>query len=559
MRPLNFDMQPDKIYFVPLGGCGMFGCNVNLYGYNNKWIMVDLGIGFADETIPGVETILPNIDFAAELGDDLLGIFITHAHEDHIGGVRYLWNKLKKPIYATKFNIERIKQAVSEQPWGNRTLLNEVKIGGTVSLDDFKIEFIKVAHSIPEASALAITFGKLGSVIHTGDWQIDENPVEGNSTDVERLQKLTNIISVVSDSTNVVYEGNSESEQSIQKSFLEIFPKTDKAIAVTCFSTNVARIHSIAKAAEAIGRKVCLVGSSLSRIDEIARKCGYLKNISPFIDDVKAEELNAYDLVYICTGSQGERLSALSRIAKNEHPRVKFGADTTVFFSSRDIPGNESQIKNLQNNLCSLGCNVVTIKDKNIHVSGHPCRDEMELLYNWVKPKSVIPVHGDMINLEKHLDLVNKCGITNVCIPENGDVIEISHDGKLVKIDEVHSGLLAIEGENNDRIIAIDDETILNRRRIMYNGSAVATVVINYKAELVAKPQITALGLLDGKGDTQILNEAIEGISELIRNIPKNYRDNDAKISEKLRISVRNFLREKCGKNPQVRIHLVRI
>lgn len=556
---LTFEMQPDKLYLVPLGGCGMFGCNANLYGYNGKWILIDLGLGFADESIPGVDIVLPDVSFAQSLGDDLLGIFITHGHEDHMGAIKSLWNRLKKPIYATKFNIERIKSALSEVSWGNTTPFHEVELGGTVELEDFSVEFIRVAHSIPEASALAVTVKNVGTVLHTGDWQIDENPVEGNATDIKRLESLENVISIVGDSTNVVYEGNSESEQTIQDSLMEIFPNTEKAIAVTCFSTNVSRLASIFKAAEAIGRTPCLVGRSLSKTVEIARKTGYLQNIGEFVTESEAQDLNPYDLVYICTGSQGERMSALSRIAKNEHPRVKFGADTTVFFSSRDIPGNEKSIGAVQNNLCGLGCKVVTVKDDNIHVSGHPCRDEMEWLYKTVKTKSVIPIHGELMHLEKHHDLIKSCGIDNVLVPDDGDVIEISADGRLNKIDEVEIGLLAVEGENSQRIIPVNDEAIINRKRIMYNGSAVATVVLDYKCDLVVDPQITALGLLDEEHDAPVIEEAMERLSEIVRNIPKGSRSYDAKIAEKLRIGLRKFLRDKCGRNPQVRIHLVRI
>ncbi len=552
-------MKPDKVYFVPLGGCGMFGCNLNLYGYRDKWIMVDFGMGFASEYFPGIDILLPDVDFVNSLGDDLLGIFITHGHEDHIGAIQYLWNRIKKPIYATKFNMERIISAVSEKPWGNQTLLKEVPLGGTVELGDFTVDFINVAHSIPESSSLAISVKDFGTVLNMGDWQIDENPVEGSITDMKGFSELENVVALIGDSTNVMYEGRSTSERSTKASFLEIFPTLEGIIAVTCFSTNVARLNSIAEAANKIGRKVCLVGRSINKIDEIARKCGYLQGVDPFINEMEAEDLNSYEVVYVCTGSQGERLSALTRIAKGEHPRVKFGKDTTVFFSSKDIPGNERAIGAVQNNLTALGCKVITVRDENIHSSGHPCCDELRTMYKAVKPRSVIPVHGEHMFLEKHSELAKELNLACNVIPADGDVLEISSDGKVKKVDEVKAGLLAVDGDN--RIVAVDNEAIMDRRRVMYHGSAFITVVINYKAELMSRPLVTPLGLLDetSKEDRRIINEIVGVAEESIRNLPKSARDDDDGIADIIRVNVRKFLREKFGRNPQVKIHLVRV
>jgi len=555
-------MKSDCIYFIPLGGCGYFGANLNLFGYNGKWIMVDFGMGFADDTMPGIEILLPNPEFVQTLGDDLLGIVITHGHEDHIGAIQYLWPKVKKPIYATKFTLERIKQAVSEQPWGSKTMLREVPLGGKLELDPFTIDFINVVHSIPQSSSLAISVKGVGTVLHTGDWKFDDEPVEGEVTDeksFKALGKKGEVIAILGDSTNAMIPGSSKSEFKLQENLIKIFKEIKGAIAVTCFSTNVARLHNIAKAAQKSGRSVCLVGRSLKKIEEIARNCGYLKGISEFIEEEDAEDLNLDKTVYICTGSQGEVRSALARIAAEEHPRIRFGKNTTVIFSSKTIPGNEKSVERIKNNLYALGVNIITEADTHVHVSGHPYRDDIKKLYGWVKPKSIIPVHGEQMQLEKHIDLIEECGVKKHIIPENGNVIEINKSGDLKKVAQVFSGVLAIEGE--DRIVPIEHEAILTRRRLMNHGSAIITVVVDRSGKLMAKPVMTALGLLDEnqEADAGFIAETIKEVVEAIKAMPKEIRLDDKEMTETIRITARRFLREKFSRNPQTRVHLVRI
>lgn len=553
-------MRSDAIYFVPLGGVGFFGANMSLYGYRGQWIMVDCGMGFADETMPGVEILLPDPAFAASLGDDLLAIVLTHGHEDHIGAVGHLWPRLRKPLYATKFTAARLRRVIDEQTWGPDAALRDVADGGRVEIGPFMIDFIRMAHSIPEASALAIAVPAIGTVVHTGDWKLDPDPIEGDVTDGAALTKLgeAGVLAVVGDSTNAMVPGHSGSERMVEKNLTDLFGEyRDKKIALTCFSTNVARLHSVSTAAAANGRKVCLVGRSLWRIEDVSRRTGYLKDVPPFLTDEEASLSKPREIVYVCTGSQGEPRSALSRITAGEHPYVRLGAGDVMIFSSRDIPGNERTIDRLRNRLRGGGVDVITDRDAPIHVSGHPYRDELKQLYAWLKPEVAIPVHGEMMQLEKHAVLARDCGVPQSLIPENGQVIEIMKDGASV-VGTVDSGILALEG---GRIVAIDHEAILTRKRIMWNGSAVVTVVIDERGDLLAEPKITALGLLDENSelDAEYIRDAIKEVRNVVKNMPRDMRASDDAFAEAVRVAARKFFTVRFDRKPQTRVHLVRI
>jgi ribonuclease J len=557
---LDFKMAADAIYFVPLGGCGVFGANMSLYGYQGKWIMVDCGMGFADDTMPGVDVLLPDPSFAVDLGESLLGIVLTHGHEDHIGAIQHLWPRLQKPLYATKFTLERILQSVSEQSWGNQTRIQEVPPQGKIELGPFSIRYIRMAHSIPEANALAITVKDVGTIVHTGDWKIDFHPVEGNVTDEKELIKLgdAGVLAVIGDSTNAMVPGHSGSEITVQENMIELFGEFKGKIAVSCFSTNVARLRSIYTAAQANKRHVCLVGRSLWKTDEAARKSGYLKGMPPFIDEDEADGMDEGKVVYVCTGSQGEPRAALARIAAEDHPRVKLRADDVIIFSSRAIPGNERAIDRIKNRFHAAGVIVVTDRDAPIHVSGHPYREELKQLYRWTRPKIVIPVHGEYMQMEKHALLAREAGAGQSIIPANGQVIEIAGEGIASYVGEVKHGMLAIEGT---RIVAIDHEAILTRKRMMFNGSAVVTVVIDGHGALLAEPKVTALGLLDENCDldAKYIQDAVKEIKNLIKNFPKDQRGDDAVMSEAVRVAARRFFNERFDRKPQTRVHLVRI
>jgi ribonuclease J len=559
---LGFKMAPDAVYFVPLGGCGVFGANMSLYGYQGKWIMVDCGMGFADDTMPGVDVLLPDPGFAVALGDDLLGIVLTHGHEDHIGAIQYLWPRLKKTLYATPFTAERIRMAVTEQSWGNQTRLREVPLQGSLELGPFNIDFIRMAHSIPEANSLAITVKEVGTILHTGDWKIDPDPVEGDVIDEKALTQLgdSGVLAVVGDSTNAMVPGHSGSERAVQKHLIDLFGEFDGKIAISCFSTNVARLHSISKAAQANRRQVCLVGRSLRKTDEAARNTGYLKGIEPFIDERESGGIPENSLVYVCTGSQGEPRAALARISSEDHPRVRLGADDAVIFSSRAIPGNDRAIDRIKNRFYAAGVNVITDRDAPIHVSGHPYREELKELYRWTRPQIVLPVHGENMQLEKHAALAKECGVGQAVIPQNGQVIEIAREGIATHIADVKSGILAIEGDGT-RIVAVDHEAILTRKRMMFNGSAIVTVVVDDRGTLMADPKITALGLLDenSEHDLKHLEDAAREIRKVIQNMPKEMRCDDDGLSETVRVTARRFFNDRFDRKPQTRVHLVRI
>jgi ribonuclease J len=559
MAKLNFTMEPDAVYLVPLGGCGIFGANMTLYGYKGKWIMVDCGMGFADETMPGIDILLPDPTFAESLGEDLLGIVLTHAHEDHIGAINSLWPRLKAPLYATKFTAERIRQALSEVDWGFQARLEEVEIKTPVHLGPFSIQYVRMAHSIPEAHSLAIRVKDVGTILHTGDWKIDHEPIVGNSTDENELRALgdAGVMAVVGDSTNAMVPGHSGSEGTVRNNLIELFGEFKNRIAITCFATNVARLHSIYEAAQRCGRHVCLIGRSLWNVDEAARRSGYLKDVPPFLDDEQADMLEPESVIYVCTGSQGEPRAALSRISNDDHPALKLAEGDVVIFSSRAIPGNDRAIDRIKNRFLFKGVNVITDRDAPVHVSGHPYRDELKQIYSWLKPKIVIPVHGEQMQLEKHAQLAKDCGVQHTAIPANGKIFELSNDG-VREMGEVQSGMLAIEGR---RIVAIDHEAILMRRRIMHNGSVVVTIVIDRKGELVADPKVTAMGLLDESSelDVEYMQDVVKEISDKVRDMPKAQRADDAALSEFVRITARRFFNERFDRKPQTRVHLVRI
>ncbi len=559
MSSLGFNMDSEAIYCVPLGGCGVFGANMTLYGHKDQWIMIDCGMGFADETMPGVDILLPDPAFATTLGNKLLGIFFTHGHEDHIGAVDHLWPRLNVPLYATKFTMERLRQSLSEWTWGHQVKLHEVPQQGKLDIGPFQLEFIRMAHSIPEAKSIAISVKGIGTVLHTGDWKIDPDPVLGDLTDADALKRIgeEGVLAVVGDSTNAMVPGHSGSERDVLNNLTELFSEFDAQIAVTCFATNVGRIKSIYEAARANKRKVSLVGRSLWSVDEAARNSGYLHDVPPFLDGDAANIAGGENVVYICTGSQGEPRAALARVSNNDHPAMRLGEGDVMIFSSRTIPGNDRAVDRIKNRFLINGVNVISDRDAPIHVSGHPYRDELKQLYAWVKPKSVIPVHGEHMQQEKHADLARECGVPETFIPVNGDVIEITKEG-LRPVGEVKSGILAIEG---NRIVQVDNEAILTRKRMMFNGSAVVTVVMDGRGNLLSSPRITALGLLDETSDqdTPHLAAAEAEVAKALQNMPKNLRGSDDEVTELIRVTARRFFNERFDRKPQTRVHLIRV
>lgn len=554
---MSFKFDKDALYAVPLGGCGHFGANATLYAHQGKWLMVDCGMGFADETLPGVDLILPDLSFIEERRNDLVGIVVTHGHEDHIGAIEYLWTRLKCPVYGTPFTIGLLREKLAETRFGREVELVEFEPEDSFNLGPFQITPIAMAHSIPETVSLAIETGA-GILLHTGDWKIDPKPITPYLTDEKTLRALgeRDLLAVVGDSTNAMVPGHSGSEGDLVQNFIELFSEFKNRIVVTCFSSNVARLDTIARAARKCGREVAIVGRSLWRIQGVAQDRGYLEGID-FLNEKEAAQMPRDKIVLICTGSQGEARAALARISAGEHGAVDLDPGDVVLFSSRAIPGNEKSIHRVKNNLLAAGIHVISDREAPIHVSGHPYRDEMRMLYGWTRPKAVIPVHGERFQQERHADLARECGIENVVIPHNGAVIRIA-PGALKIVGSVNAGLLALEG---DRLVPVDHDAIQTRRRLMFSGSAVVTLVMNGKGDILAEPKISAMGLVDENSeiDSRLVEEAGEVVRKAVMSLTKEQRRTDDEVSETARIAARRYFQAQFDKKPQTRVHLVRI
>ncbi len=553
-----FTQKHDEVYFVPLGGCGYYGANLALYGAEGKWLIVDCGMGFANSSVPGIDIILPDPRFIESIIDDVVGMVITHGHEDHIGGIPHLWDRIRCPIYATKFTAEQIKRKIEGKKWQKKCELIIVDEDIPVDLEPFKIKYIKMAHSIPEGNALAIDIEGYDTILHTGDWKLDKKPMTGNVTDEKSLRELGDkgVLAILGDSTNAMVPGHSTSEDDVRIGLTDTIAKCTGKVIVSCFSSNVARLITIIKSARANGRDVALVGRSLWRMEEIARATGYIKEEEYFLEADDMMHLPDDKMLFICTGSQGESRAALRRVAEGKHRSLEMEKGDTVILSARAIPGNEKEIDIVMNRFMAKGVEVISsVADKSIHASGHPYIEELKQIFAWTKPKIAIPVHGEEMQLRKHGELATKCGVKYVITSENGKVIKLA-PGIPKVVAEVEHGILAIDG---NRIIPIGHEAILTRKRIMYHGSAVVTLVIDSMGDLVSDPVISAMGLVDEALEDNLISGVIAEIKKEINNMPRHIREDDADFSEKLRQITRRFLSKQFDKKPQTRIHLVRI
>lgn len=553
------DKIEDELLFLPLGGAGEIGMNLNLYGYGKpgkaEWIMVDLGITFGDGTHPGVDVIMPDPKYIEDHKDQLAGIVLTHAHEDHLGAVPYLWSRFKCPIYATPFTVSILQRKLAEVGLLDIVPIVEIPLDGSFKLGPFELDLITLTHSIPEPNGIAIRT-PLGTVLHTGDWKLDPDPVLGADYDMPALRRLGDdgVLAIVCDSTNVFTPGTSGSEGDIYASMKELVAERTGRVVVTCFASNVARLETISKVARDCGREVVLAGRSFRRMIDASKENGYLQDVPNFYDEEMAGDIPADKLLVICTGSQGEPRAALARIAADEHPRVYIGEGDTVIFSSREIPGNEVGIGRLQNRLVRRGIEVITAKDHFIHVSGHPARDELVEMYQAVKPKIAIPVHGELRHLAEHARLARTCQVKETVINENGGMIRIA-PGPAAVIETVPSGRLALEG---DRLVQLDGELVRGRVRGLFNGTATVTIVIDAKGELVADAQISTTGLLE-PDDFDYEDGALDVAEAAVDHLSKKARKDDDQVAEAVRIAVRRYFRNKFKKNPVTTVHLVRV
>ena len=555
-------MSPDKtgeLVFLALGGAGEIGMNLNLYGLGpagkETWVMIDLGITFGGGQVPGVDVILPDPGFIVEHRDRLAGLVLTHAHEDHLGAVPYLWRRLQCPVYATPFTISILKRKLAETDFADQVEIIEVPLGGRFTVGPFDMELITLTHSIPEPNAIAIRT-PVGTVLHTGDWKFDPDPVVGDAADVETLKRLGDegVLALVCDSTNVFTPGESGSEAELLKSLSELIADAEGRVAVACFASNVARLETIAKAARANGRDVVLAGRSLVRINDAARENGYLADVPAFLDEEDAGHLSEDKAVIVCTGSQGEPRAALSRIANDDHPNVTLGEGDLVIFSSRIIPGNEASIGRLHNQLVRRGIRVVNTTDHFVHVSGHPARDELTRMYQLARPKLAVPVHGELRHLREHARPALECQVPMAIAAENGAMIRLGPEKPQIT-GTVPVGRLAADG---NRLVPMDGELIRSRTRTVYNGAAVVTLVLNGSGGLAAEPELSAIALLES-GDDPITDEAKEAARAAVEGLKAKQRGDDETVREAVRIAVRRSFRKSLDKNPVITVHLFRV
>ena len=557
MKKSRDPYRPDEngLYFLPLGGAGEIGMNLSLYGMDGKWLMVDLGVTFPDDSMPGIEVIMPDPAFIAERKHDLIGLILTHGHEDHLGAIEYLWPQLECPVYATPFTAALLRAKLKERDLLGKIRIIEVPNSGSVKLGPFDVKWVSITHSIPESNCILLTT-RHGKVLHTGDWKFDPAPLVGDLTDEKALTALgvEGALALVIDSTNALQPGHSGSEKSVRDYFTKIFPKYRQRIIVTCFSSNVARLLSIYHAARASGRETALVGRSLWRIETVARETGYIPPDVVFLNEKEAGFLPRDKAVYICTGSQGEYRSALAKLAFDDHPELVLEAGDAVLYSSREIPGNEKAIAKVQNALVSQGIRVITSNDEPIHVSGHPCQDELTQMYQWVRPKVAVPVHGEARHQEMSARLAALCQIPHTIVPQNGQMFRLG-PGAPEKIGEVQSGRLCLDGF---KLKPLNDVAMKERQKMMRAGMAMITIVLDSKGRLAVDPQVSFKGFSEEEGG-EGLAAAKQAALEAFENMPKSQRMDDIAIQHSVRLAVRRALNEYFGKKPVTDVHVVRL
>ena len=550
----------NELLFCPLGGSGEIGMNLNLFAYGKpnqqKWIIVDIGVTFADDSLPGIDLIYPDPSFIIDKKEDLLGIVLTHAHEDHIGAITHIWPKIKCKIFATPFTAVLVREKFKEKKIDINNYLKIVDLNGTVNLDPFKIEFITLTHSILEPNGLRIET-PAGVILHTGDWKVDPNPLIGGKINSDRLKEIGNegVLAMICDSTNVFSMGKSGSELDVRKSILNIMSTLKKRIIVTSFASNVARMETIFYCAEKTGRQISLVGRSMHRIYKAARECGYLKDVIEPIDPREAKKISREKIVYLCTGSQGEPMGAMMRISNYIHPDVFIEKDDAVIFSSKIIPGNEKKLYKLHNQLVKEGIEVISEETEFVHVSGHPNREDLKEMYSWVKPKCVIPVHGEHRHMIEHTHFAKEMQVPHTVQVENGDIVKIFPGSKPEIYDRAPSGRLYVDGNIS---VEEDANSIKERKNIANNGYMEITILVTAKGNLYKRPIITTRGI-------PIIDEEefIYNLEEKIDNTAKTFSLNSKKqehnLIDALKIACRKYSKEKTGKRPFTNINIIKI
>jgi len=550
-----------ELVFVPLGGVGEIGMNLALYGFGTqkakKWLVVDFGISFPGPHQPGVDVVFPDISFLEDNRKDIVGIVITHAHEDHYGALLELWPAVEKPVYCSAFVAGLLNAKSARYGEYEAVPVNIVEQGQTIHIGPFQVEFIAVSHSIPEPNALLITT-EAGRVLHTGDWKLDPEPGAGRATDVVRLKAIGasgGVDALICDSTNAMREGESPSESEIQENLTKLVKAAKNRVAVTTFSSNVARIRAIALAAKAAGREVVLIGAAMKRVVDVSRELGYLDDVPPFVSEAEYGYLPRDKVLVILTGSQGEPRAALARIARDDHREIALSKGDLVIFSSRTIPGNEKVVSNIINRLVASGVDVITDREEMVHVTGHPRRNELLQMYAWVKPRSLVPVHGEAMHLRAQARLAMEAGIRDVMVIENGDVIHLAPSA-LAKVDEVVTGILVRDG----KFIRDEEGAGVNiRRKLSFAGIVNVGIVLDSKGGIADDPAIEIYGLPLEDDDDEFFEDIIFNVVlTTIEGLPPKKRKDEVLVKDAVYRAVRAKVNQLWGKKPFCSVLMLR-
>jgi ribonuclease J len=550
-----------ELVFAPLGGVGEIGMNLSIYGLGTglrrTWLAVDLGVSFAaEDNVPGADLVLPDIRYLIEERRNLAGLVLTHAHEDHFGALLDLWPKLRVPVYATPFTAALFAAKRLGEPGAPEIPITEIKLGSRFNVGPFDIELCSVSHSIPESNALILRT-PLGNVLHTGDWKLDPTPVIGPPTDEAKLRALgaEGCLALVGDSTNAIREGRSPSEADVAKSLGSLIERAPARVAVTTFASHIARIRSVAEAARRTGREVVVVGRAMDRAVQVARETGYLDGIPDFRGSDVYGHLPRDKVVALCTGSQGEPRAALARISQDDHPDIALSKGDWVIFSSRTIPGNEKAVGRIVNGLIEQGVEVITDRTHLVHVSGHPRRDEILELLSWVKPRHVIPVHGEALHLHEHGELARQAGY-NVVRCRNGDLVKLA-PGTPELIDEVPAGRFYKDGS---LLIAAEDRIVADRRRLAFAGMVTVALALTSGGELAADPDIELIGIPDRGSDNELMVDVVaEAVTDTLQSLPRPRRRDPDSVGEAVRRAVRAAVASRWGKKPPCHVHVLMV
>jgi ribonuclease J len=578
---LNLKKHREDLIFLPLGGANEIGMNLNLYHLNGKWLMVDCGVGFAYD-IPGVDMMTPDITFIKQHRDNLVGIILTHIHEDHMGAVQYLWRELEVPVYATRFGANFLKTKLQEFKLDKIVPIHIIDGDQPLKLHPFEIEFIGLTHSVPEMKALMIKTPK-GNVLHTGDWKFDPDPVIGEVSEIAKIKNYGDngeILAMVCDSTNAINEGHSRSEGDLYDSLKSLMINRNGLIGVTTFASNIARVHTISRIANELGRKIVLAGFSLHRLYEVGKKSGYFFENFDFISDKEIKFYEKKEVLVICTGCQGEPLASTRKIASNNHPNIHFTKGDLMIFSSKIIPGNEKKIFELFDLLAKKQIDVMTEKDHFVHVSGHPSQDELKEMYALARPKIAIPVHGEFIHTKTHCDIAKKCGVEKTIHIENGLAVRLDK-ANIVSSDRigfVKTGYLGVDGR---QLIDLKSDVIRERKKLQESGIISINLAVNNNLKIVAKPKIIAVGSYDLNNDQETVDIIKKELEIFLKNKARelNLHDgfglnflrkkkqksklNESQIIKELEKSIRSkilkIFEDLMGKRPAVEISILLI